>query len=154
MQAELPSITYQRKKLFRPNPADITYAYHLLNRHLFHNKLRKPDITTGRLGPAWGTCQWNHNEKNGSYCEIWLADKWFCPQWFMNTLAHEMIHQWQWDCYRWDYRELYGREIYMNSGGHGPSFFKWREDFAHYGLTLKTAFGQRRWFKYQNFNKC
>lgn len=155
MEAELPSITYQRRKSFRPNPADVTYAYNLLNRHLFGNQLRRPEITTGQIRNAWGTCQWFHEyNNNGSYCGLWLADKWFCPQWFMNTLAHEMVHQWQWDVYRWDHIDYYGRDIHQDSGGHGPSFFMWREEFAYYGLTLKTAFGQKRWFKHQNFSKC
>lgn len=154
MEAELPSITYQRRKLFRPRPADITYAYNLLNRHVFRNKLKKPTIITGQLRKTWGTCQWNHTEQSGSYCELRLVDKWFCPQWFMNTLAHEMVHQWQWDIYRWEHQDYYGRDIYQESGAHGPSFFMWREEFAYYGLNLKTAFGQKRWFKFQNFNKC
>jgi hypothetical protein len=154
MTAELPSITYQRRKLFRPGPADITYAYNILNRHVFRNQLRNPGVATGRLNHSWGTCQWNFKEQQGSYCNIWLADKWFCPQWFMNTLAHEMIHQWQWDIYRWEHHETYGREIPMDSGAHGPSFFAWREEFAYYGLCLKTGFGQRRWFKHQDFMKC
>ena len=154
MEAELPSVTFQRRKLFRPGPADIEYAYNLLNRHVFKNSLRNPGVTTGRIGRAWGTCQWNPTERKGSHCDIWLADKWFCQQWFMNTLAHEMVHQWQWDVYRWEHHEYYGRELYMYSGAHGPSFFWWREEFAHFGLTLKTGFGQKRWFKHQSFDKC
>jgi hypothetical protein len=155
MEAELPSITYQRRKQFRPKPADITYAYNIINRHVFRGQLRNPGIATGRLNRAWGTCQWHYSERtNGSYCDLWLADKWFCPHWFMNTLAHEMVHQWQWDIYRWDHQDYFGRDPNVDSGGHGPSFFTWREEFAYYGLTLKTGFGQKRWFKHQDFRKC
>jgi len=155
MEAELPSITSQRRKLFRPSSADITYAYNIINRHVFRNQLRKPKITIGRLGPAWGTCGWYYGEKNpGTQCDIWLADKWFCPQWFMNTLAHEMVHQWQWDVYRWDHLDEYGREMNVVSAGHGPNFFAWREEFDYYGLNLKTFFRQRKWFLYQDFTKC
>ena len=81
-------------------------------------------------------------------------DKWFCPQWFMNTLAHEMVHQYQWDHYRWDHLELHGKEMHVNSGGHGPSFYEWRDQFEYYGLNLKISFGQKRWFKHQDFTRC
>ena len=155
MEAELPSITYQRRKEFRPSDADITYAYNLINRHVFHNQLRRPVIRTGRVNHAWGICQWYEREqKNGTFCDLWIADKWFCPQWFMNVLAHEMVHQWQWDVYRYDHHEYYGREINCQGGGHGPSFFSWRDTFDYYGLNLKGWHRTKKWFLYQNFDKC
>ena len=155
MEAPLPSITYQRRKLFRPNDADITYAYNIINRHVFKSQLQMPVITTGRLNHAWGVCSWHHNlDIQGTHCDIWLADKWFCQQWFMNTLAHEMVHQWQWDIDRWDHLNEHGREMHVHSAGHGPNFFAWRDEFEYYGLNLKTFFRQRKWFTYQNFAKC
>lgn len=155
MATPLPSITYQRRKSFRPGEADIIYAYNILNRYIFDNKLRMPTLSQGTLKKAWGYCRW-HDERQdtGSWTEIRLMDKWFCPQWFMNTLAHEMVHQYQWDIDRWDHIEYYGKDIHTNSGGHGPSFYAWRERFEYYDLTLKISFGQRRWFKHQNFAKC
>lgn len=155
MEAPLPSITYQRHKSFRPVYADITYAYSIINRHIFDNQLRQPEITMGRLRKTLAYCEWLPEPYvNKSWVRIKLSDKWFCQQWFMNVLAHEMIHQYQWDVGRWVYINTYGRDIYQLSGAHGPSFFEWRDKFSQYGLTLKTAFGQRRWFKHQDFNKC
>lgn len=155
MEQPLPSITYQRRKLFRPSYADIYHAYHLINRYVFDYQLRRPHLYQGILRKAWGLCSWEYNQQlSGSWCTISISDKWFCQQWFMNTLAHEMVHQYQWDHYRWEHREIHGREMYLNSGGHGPSFFEWRDRFTHYGLNLKTAFGQKRWFKFQDFTKC
>lgn len=155
MTAPLPSITFQRRKMFRPSHADIKYAYNIINRYVFDNSMRYPEITIGRLGKAWGTCSWLLEEQpSGSMTTMWLADKWFCPQWFMNTLAHEMVHQYQWDIYRWDYLDDHGKEMFTDSGGHGPSFFMWRDRFAHYGLNLKSWFGQKRWFRHQDFSKC
>jgi hypothetical protein len=65
-----------------------------------------------------------------------------------------MVHQYQWDIYRWQHIDEYGTLPYNNSGGHGPSFFVWRPVFENFGLSLKTAHGQKRWFQHQNFNKC
>jgi hypothetical protein len=155
MQAPLPSITYQRRKLFRPGYADVFYAYHIINRYIFNNQLRCPEIVLGQTYRYWGYCQWNEQQQNtGSYCTIKLSDKWFCQQWFLNTLAHEMVHQYQWDIYRWEHLNAFGRPLYNNSGGHGPSFFVWRDICEHFDISLKTAHGQKRWFKHQNFNRC
>jgi hypothetical protein len=155
MAQPLPSITYQRRKSFRPTNADVTYAYHIINRYVFDGVLTKPTVEQGRIPKCWGTCYWLEQEqRNGSWCRIKLVDKWFCPQWFMNTLAHEMVHQYQWDIDRWDHIDYYGRDIHQNSGGHGPSFYTWRDRFKHYGLNLKISFGQKRWFKHQDFTKC
>ena len=56
MAQELPSITYQRRKLFRPTASDVTYAYNIINRHVFDNVLRKPLIYKGTLRKVWGVC--------------------------------------------------------------------------------------------------
>lgn len=155
MAQPLPSITYQRRKSFRPSDDDIVYAYGLINKYVFDGVLKRPQITKGSLKQAWGYCQWLQQEQDtGSWCQIKLMDKWFCPQWFMNTLAHEMVHQYQWDVDRWDHIDRYGRGPNMLSGAHGPSFFEWRDQFAHYDLYLKTWFGQKRWFRHQDFKKC
>jgi len=155
MSQELPSITYQRRKSFRPTDEDIVYSYNIINKYIFDGVLTRPAITKGTIRRAWGYCHWlNEEQETGSWCTIRLMDKWFCPQWFLNTLAHEMVHQYQWDIDRWHHIELHGRDIYQNSGAHGPSFYAWRERFEHYDLKLKISFGQKRWFKHQDFTKC
>ena len=155
MELPLPSITYQRRKSFRPTYQDINYAYNIINKYVFDGVLRRPIIKKGTLRKAWGYCHWEMEpQAPGTYCHIRLMDKWFCPQWFMNTLAHEMVHQYQWDIYRWEHLDNYGRPMYDKSGAHGPSFFEWRDRFDYYGLNLKTWFGQKRWFKHQDFRKC
>jgi len=155
MAMPLPGITYQRRKSFRPTEHDINYAYNIVNRYVFDNVLVRPEITQGTLRKAWGICTWKTSEQEtGSWVDIRLMDKWFCPQWFLNTLAHEMVHQYQWDVYRWEHLDYYGRPMYEESGPHGPSFYMWRDRFEHYGLNLKISFGQKRWFKHQDFTKC
>lgn len=155
MESELPSISYQRRKGFRPCDADINYAYKIINRYVFDNRLRRPELTQGRLVKRWGECTWHQDlQPTGSYTSIRLSDKWFCAQWFMNTLAHEMVHQYQWDIYRWDHLDLYGKDIHQNSAGHGPSFHAWKERFEFYGLHLKAWHRQKKWFKFQDFNKA
>ena len=151
MEAPLPSITYQKRKGFRVGPAEVKYAYKIVNRYVFDNQLRMPEIVTGITRDYWGMCMGSFVAyPTGSYCRIKLSDKWFCPQWFMNVIAHEMAHQYQWDIDRYN-RADNGLEPIMS---HGPSFFMWRDRFAQNGLTLKTANGQKRWFDHQDFAKC
>ena len=151
MEAELPSITYQRRLSFRPTHKDINYIYNKLNFYLFDNRLRKPVITQGSRRQTWGFCQWDEElHDTGSYCTISIMDKWFTPCWFVQTLAHEMVHQYQWDIERFDSNY----QIHTTSGAHGPSFFVWRDHFAKFGLHLKTSHGMRRWLRHQDFRKC
>jgi len=155
MAQPLPSLTYQRRKKFRPSTTDITYAYNIINKYVFDDVLIRPHIHKSTLRKAWGLCHWMQEEQvTGSWCNIRVMDKWFCQQWFMNTLAHEMVHQYQWDVYRWEHLNYYGKPMFEGSGGHGPSFYAWRDRFTQYGLTLKISFGQKRWFKHQCFTKC
>lgn len=151
MATPLPGITYQRRKSFRPDCDQVIYAYNILNRHIFDNQLVRPEITLGTIKKALGLCTWEWEQQDsGSFCSIRLMDKWYCVQWFIQTLAHEMIHQYQWDIQKW--RD--GEHVYEYSGAHGPSFYQWRDQFAFYDLTLKVSFGQKRWFKHQDFSKC
>ena len=85
----------------------------------------------------------------GSYCEIEMMDKWFCPQWMVTTLAHEMCHQYQWDIVGPE-RDEQGYKPIMS---HGPTFFQFRDDLNNHYIPLKTAHSQRRWFKHQDLYK-
>jgi hypothetical protein len=158
MNAPLPCVSVQKRLPYRPTLDEANRLYRSLNKHIFHNALTRPEIHLGTLRKTWGLCHWQDNiqkhgshGKPGTWCSISLMDKWFCPQWFCTTLAHEMVHQYQWDIERFDNR---GFAIHDDSGAHGPSFFAWRERFSYWEIDLKTAHGMRRWFKYQDFHKC
>jgi hypothetical protein len=79
-----------------------------------------------------------------------MMDKWFCPQWFVTTLAHEMVHQFQWDVLGPE-RQDNGKDWLMS---HGPSFYAFREDLEPHNISLKVAHSQRRWFKHQDLFKA
>lgn len=73
-------------------------------------------------------------------------DKWYCRQWLITTLAHEMCHQYQWDIIG-EQRISGGKDRLMS---HGPSFFIFRDKLKDQGISLKTAHRSRKWFRYQN----
>lgn len=104
----------------------------------------------GNRRKYWGMCLGHiHRTHTGSHCTIEMMDKWFCVQWFVTTLAHEMVHQYQWDVLGPE-REKDGKSWLMS---HGPSFFDFRDHLCDYNISLKTSHSQRRWFKHQNLFK-
>ena len=152
MNLPLPSVYEQKRLIFRPSNRFVNYVYELINYEVFDNILHKPKLETqSHRRKYWGMCIGNvHRSYTGSYCEIKLMDKWFCPQWFVTTLAHEMVHQYQWDILGPE-RQQQGKDWLMS---HGPSFFQFREDLKCHHISLKTAHSQRRWFKHQNLFKA
>ena len=151
MTEDLAPIWVQKRKPFRPTDEFVKYSYNTINKHVFSNKLTRPEIKLGVLRNAWGWCLgYTEREPSGSFCTIKLVDKWYSSSWFMNTLAHEMAHQYQYDIMG-PHRESMGQLALMS---HGPSFFMWRDQFEHYGLHLKTYHRIDKWFDHQSFKKC
>lgn len=152
MELPLPPRHIQRRLLYKPTKSEVRYVYENINNLVFDNKLRMPKIIlAARCRTYWGMCIAGTTvDYTGSYCTIKMMDKWFCPQWMVTTLAHEMVHQYQWDI---DGPKRYkkGKDFILS---HGPSFFKFRDKLAKHNISLKTSHGQRRWFKHQDLFKC
>ncbi len=153
MREELPPIAYQKRLLYRTDRTEVEMLFKLINKAVFNNKLPMPEIeVVPRCRKYWGICFGGHDRIPGkkSLCKIRLMDKWFCRQWLITTLAHEMCHQYQWDIVG-DKRIKEGKERLMS---HGPSFYIYRDKLAKQGISLKRSHGMRRWFKHQRFDKC
>lgn len=153
MVEELPSRTYQKRLSYRTSKREVQYLFKLLNEEVFNNKLPTPEFQImARCRKYWGYCIGlpGEMEKNKSNCVIRLSDKWFCKQWLIATLAHEMCHQYQWDVDSFKRHKL-GLEPIMS---HGPSFFIYKQRLKEVNIPLKRAFGMRRWFRHQNLYKC
>jgi hypothetical protein len=150
ISSPLPGLSYQRKKLFRPSRSQVTRTYNLLNHSVFDNKLCKPRIILRREYRSIGWCIGSYIRFNtGSFCTIYLANKFYCQQWFVMILAHEMCHQYQWDIDRL-HRILRGLPGLLS---HGPSFFQHRSRLAEFGIPLQKRVSPHRWFKYQDLRK-
>jgi len=153
MREPLPSIGYQKRLSYRTNVAEVIELYKIINQACFNNKLNMPEIeVTPRCRKYWGMCYGSFEivKYRKTYCKIRLMDKWFCKQWLITTLAHEMVHQYQWDI-DGTKREREGKNRIMS---HGPSFYAHREKLAKHGISLKMGHGQKRWLKHQRFDKC
>jgi hypothetical protein len=151
MLTPLPNITAQKRLTYRPSLKEVIKTYDLLNREIFNNELHRPEIQLGIRRKAWGWCQgFIKYRDTGSRCIIKLSDKWYCKQWMITVLAHEMSHQYQWDIIALQ-REEQGKDAIMS---HGPSFFIYRKRMKEHGIHLKVAHRWRKWFKYQDFTRC
>lgn len=141
MKTPLPTVSQQRKKCYRPSVAEVKRTYNLINKYVFNNKLTRPPIKLKVCRQYWGQCIGSDYEtRPGTFCTIEMMDKWFCVQWMITTLAHEMVHQYEWD-------------ILQKDMTHRQSFFMWRDQLSKFNIDLKTYHRQKNWFIYQNFIK-
>jgi len=152
MDLPLPSVTEQKRLPFRPSKYFLNHAYELINYEVFGDYMYRPKLELqSNCQKYWGMCMGHVRPSiSGSYCTIRMMDKWFCPQWFITTLAHEMVHQYQWDIIGPE-REDAGKDWLMS---HGPSFYQFREDLEWHNISLKVSHSQRRWFKHQDLFKA
>lgn len=154
MAEDMPSMSFQKKEGYRTSRREIIGLFKLINKEIFNNKLPVPNFRIlQRSTDYWGLCSANHFvpvSNRRSNCTITLSNKWFCKQWLIMTLAHEMCHQYQWDILSFK-RMRQGKEPLMS---HGPSFFIFRDKLAKHGIPLRRAHGIKAWFKNQNVFKC
>jgi len=153
----LPNKTLQKRLCYRPSLKEVKETWRVLNACLFENKLNMPEFIIFQRNSTkmWACCEATELEpkpfKTKSNCEISLNSKWYCRQWFIDTLAHEMVHQYQWDIDGLT-RVRQGKEPIMS---HGPSFYKHRKSFSAYRqIYLKECHSTKKWFKHQSLSKC
>ena len=153
MESPLPSIGQQKRLSYRTNINEVTRLYKMLNWYIFDNALSMPTLeVVQRCRKYWGMCYGSYDTpiRNRSSCKIRLMDKWYCKQWLVAVLAHEMCHQYQWDIQGLERRKV-GKDPIMS---HGPSFFVFRDRLKKHGISLKGAHSRRKWFLYQNLFKA
>jgi len=131
MESELPDFS-KRPRLYRPKLKDAKLYYKLLNRHIFENQLTPTRIKLIGMRDCWGYCSNQGSAGDVHASEIHLARRFPCVQFFIAVVAHEMIHQYQWEI---------ETPIRRNRGlrpcwGHGDSFFRWKNKFKKLGIPL------------------
>lgn len=153
LSEDLPALYLQKRKPYRPSMDEVVYTYKILNKELFNSKLFIPNIIfLNRPKKYVGECKANTSfpeYTNKSNCAIYLTKNWYCRQFFIAMLAHEMVHQYQWDI---ESRDRIKNKL-MPTISHGPTFYKHRKKFLKFNLPLKKTFRIDYWFKYQNLLK-
>lgn len=109
---------------FKPTLQDCKEVFRIINRTVFNNELRTPDFRLVRSKEYWGECK--GDEQDVTKCTIKINRRFTSKRVFVYTVAHEMVHQWEW-------------LVYENMT-HGPKFFLWRNELAKYGIILTRKF--------------
>jgi hypothetical protein len=106
---------------FTPTEAVAWYWWRVINKAAFKNKLPYPSaIIVRKLRGAWGLCLGKSRENN---CVITISSEITNRKLFIATVAHEMVHQWQW----------YDRGVL----DHASRFREWNEYFKrNFGIVL------------------
>ena len=120
---------------YETNESETIDSYDLLNRYIFDNGLERPSFNIKRTRGYWGMTDGRMNIEDEKFFvqEIILTNKFPHKAMFIATLAHEMIHQFQWEVLSPE-RHAQGKESIMS---HGPSFFAWRKVLSEYMIPLR-----------------
>lgn len=153
MSQELPNRTFQRKMCYLATIREVKALYRLLNKEIFSNRLSMPKIyIKPRLKGSWGECIGADTlyMPGKSRCVITLSERWYCKQWLIMSLAHEMCHQYEWDVIS-KHRHKQGLPPIMS---HGPTFFRWKNKLKKKGIPLRRCNDHLKWFVTQQLLKC
>lgn len=135
MAIPLEKRSVQIKKPYRPDMVEVQETFDILNCVIFESKLR-PTIQIKNCLQSQhnhGLCE-SYSEPPKSI--ITINNIWYCKQWMIMILAHEMAHQYQWD--------VIGEERIKNNKlrilSHGPSFFVLRARMNEFNIPLKRVY--------------
>ena len=109
-------------KPFVPSKHLITRWTNILNEEIFDNIIHPfYDISIKRLHDCHAEhIGWTHGDL--VYGELSIDCYFYNKSEFIYTLAHEMIHQWQW--------------MQLNKTDHGQSFMKWKSKLNKFEIPL------------------
>jgi hypothetical protein len=126
MAKPIPNRAEYWRNEYRPTRQKIALTYNLLNKTFFKDKLERPTIQVYRQRECWGWANLLDNYR----VDMGLNHRYPCEQFFIGVLAHEMIHQWQWEVDA-PWRRKNGIRIQTC---HGENFIAWKDTFAEYEI--------------------
>lgn len=131
-QTSSPSDYYRNRKLlrelkddnvkFRPSVEDLETWFNILNEQIFGNKLEPVKVLRVKYLNKTHAFYNYWPKKENKDPEIEMNKYFESKKIFVEILAHEMIHHFQYS--------------YNEPLGHGPSFWLWSDIFKLKGLTL------------------
>lgn len=123
---------------YEPDIVNLRFYYNLLNRYVFKGALTKPKLEITRLRGCWGYFSGNHLEGNVLFKEsrIVMNNRYPTKQLFLTALAHEMVHQYQWDIQ--GPKRL--KEKQPPNINHNSTFREWRPILSRFGIPLQREY--------------
>jgi hypothetical protein len=121
--------TMQRDEdyIYETSESDCRYWFGIINQEIFGGVLKFPDkldIRWRKKMYAFHLTEWMHD--GNIRTTLAMSKKYRSKQFFIEVLAHEMVHHWQ---------VSVGEPV-----GHGPSFMAWEEKFNSKGITLVKGY--------------
>lgn len=110
---------------YQPTVRSAKRAYTELNRQLFDGQLPPSNAITFEIGNItlkW----WAYCVAENDYIKIKLLPQYKNRKFFVNILAHEMVHVWE--------------HLNYNKMTHGPRFFEFKEVFIENGFDLSGTY--------------
>jgi len=131
------------KKIYATTEADIRVWFDIINAAVFRGELtgifsririvRKRGNWAHYTGHNNGTSKSVQEELDGIgiISDLSISKKFPNIHGFINVLAHEMVHHYQFECE--------GVRFDPSNISHGQSFWKWKDTFRKYGLNLQRV---------------
>lgn len=115
------------EELYETTHEDCEHWFRILNRELFDNELPPVDeIEIGRRKGVYAIYECYDEVFEGVQHRLILKDRYRSKKFFVEVLAHEMVHH---------YQALNDQPL-----GHGRTFYKWRKRLNEKGLQLVKAY--------------
>ena len=114
---------------FRPTIQDCREIWRNINRNVFNNELKMPSFRLVYTKAFWGECQGVLEDQ--TRVKMKINKSFLSKRLFINTMAHEMVHQWEW--------------LNNENMTHGPQFFLWRDQLANYNITLSRCYRMKHY---------
>ena len=114
---------------FRPTIQDCREIWNNINRNVFNGELKMPSFRLVYTKAFWGECQGVLNDQ--TRVKMKINKSFLSKRLFINTMAHEMVHQWEW--------------LNNENMTHGPQFFLWRDQLANYNITLSRCYRMKHY---------
>ena len=126
IKSRLEKIVEERVELsFDPTIKDCNVWFEILNRELFRNKLPpvdEIDIRWRRMAHAYYVFEDNENSKDYGSTKIAINKSYKSKKFFVECLAHEMVHHWQF---------INGERV-----NHGKMFKSWYHKLKKKGIKI------------------
>ena len=118
-----------KDNIFKPTIADCREIFRNINRNVFNDELSMPKFRLVTSADFWGECAGSLDDSG--LCTIKLNKIFPSKRLFIVTMAHEMVHQWEW--------------LNYESMSHGKTFFVWRNELKKYNIPLNRAYSKKEY---------
>ena len=109
---------------FRPTIQDCREVFRNINKQVFNNELKMPNFRLVYSKAFWGECTGDLTDN--AKCLIKMNKSFLSKRLFVYTMAHEMVHQWEW--------------LVNENMTHGPQFFLWKNELSKFGIVLSRKY--------------